>query len=263
LLLLSVLLAVVYASAFSRAASDFKNNFMHEIAIISDDGKIVGLKENAAGVVDSMPKMIISGDEIKFEITEPKVIDKDSSYIPLVFDPTGKFNPENFERAIVLNSKNLIIKIPANTQVVSVNELIRLQYFQRFADAEGVIDNSKLAINVLEIFSSLVGLMAPLMFIAGIFINMLILSVGCLMFAMVTQVMFSLLRVENNDFKNCLRISAYTATPVFLLDMLQLLLMKQLFGLQFLVYFTIRVIYIYTAIDSYRKVELSKINKVV
>lgn len=263
IILLAVILAVIYASIFAKGAVVVKDQLLSQIAIVSPEGDITGLRPKAQEVVNSMPKMTIVGNQIQFDITEAKVIESPDMYLPVVFDPTGKFNAGKLERVVILNANHLILKLFDNQQVIKVQDLIQLEFFKQFSTTDGVIDNTKMAIHLLDVFLGFSSLVTPIMFIYGFLANMVIMGVSWIFFAMITTFMFNVLKVQNNDFKNALRIAAYTATPVFLLDAVQLLLMKQLFGLQFLVYFTLHILYIYSAIDAYRNIELSKINKIV
>jgi hypothetical protein len=258
-----VLLAVItgLASSFvlSKIIISAQNNLISEYAIEDVVGKITNLNEDAKDKISQFPKFKIAGNGIQFNSDQPKIIGEvNSGGFLLIFDPTNKINANTYDQVVIINTSKIIAKNGQNEQVFYLEKLQLNKVLEPFINEDGYIDNYSFAVAFLNILQAFAKFVPVIVFFASLFASLFSLAFSVMFFSFVANLMFKIMGVQSTNFRNSIRLSAYSFTPVFILDLIQLIALKQIFGAQFLVYFVLHLVYMYYAIDALKDIEKLK-----
>jgi hypothetical protein len=259
ILILAIISSSISSLVVSKTIINTKNNVIEKFTITNESDEIIGLTDFFTQKLSDIPKFKVKESSIEFEITEPRIIsDETPDGLVLVFDPTDKFNPDHYNSAFVINTQKIIAKSSNREDVFYLKKLQPNITLAKFVAEDGFVDNKKLIISALNVLNKYVWVLAFGLFVIGFIGAFLGLAISAIFYAFVAQTMFLLFKLKSADFRNCLRLAAYTTTPIFILDVFQMIILRQIFGMQILVYFVIHLVYIFYAIDAFKDIETNK-----
>lgn len=260
ILLLSIIGAIISSISLGTEANKQKTKLFESTATIDMAGNISDLNDSAKEIVNQFPKLKIAADgNLEFDITAPRIIaNKEEKGFKLVFDPTDKFNPSKFDFILVVNTHKIIAKVSDNEQIFNFEQFKLKTILANVIDEQGYINNYKLALEGLNFINQYSNIMYIFVFIGSLAGMIFSLGLSFLFFSLVGNILMSFMNVTPISYKTCLRLAAYTITPIFLLDVFQLAIMQQIFGMQMAIYFVLHIVYMFFAIDAFKDIEKSK-----
>ncbi|MDX1949132.1 MAG: DUF1189 family protein [Rickettsiales bacterium] len=204
-------------------------------------------------IVSQTPEITYKKNEFHSEGSEPYFIKNSNDELLAVID-TNRQISEKLESPIILKDNELIIIDNINktkTSLVASDVFNSFQnYFEKSEENESKFKTKNFLydlISILNINIFAIFFMCLIWFFVKYLISAILYSflVGILISFLIKNVVF--------EYRLCLIISAFTLTPIVLLEFLSYSLGVKLFNFSNLVYFVTHIFYIYFAIDSFRK----------
>jgi hypothetical protein len=241
-----ILLCIIIAIPNGMQIKSYMNNFAIENENI----------QNLEYIKKQIPNIIIEGENIKFDTpTNINVISKEGNLVA-IFDVENKVDDiSKFEKILVFKNNVLIIKLPEKQNEIAIDLKSLKDSFKQYqtsTDGKKKIDVDKFLTDFTQILNISV-ISITFMLSLWYFLSYLISILG---YSLLAGLLYNLmLKTKGFNFKQSFKIATFTATPIFLLEMLAGILGYPLFSRVSLVYFITHLIYIHFAIESYKKLE--------
>ncbi len=201
-----------------------------------------------------VPKLIFERGKFKTNNLEPTYIrSKNGEPIAVIDTERNLEDLSTLGNIVLLRDTDMLILAGGKTSGI-INAADIYQSFQNYflINSEKVLQfNSD---DFFRDFYAIITISYPAIFIFCFIWLGLRYFFKAILYSFIVGIFFSLmLKIYRFDFKQCVRISAFTSTPVALLEFISFTSGQNIFAYPNLVYFTTHLIYIYFAVESFRK----------
>lgn len=202
-----------------------------------------------------LPNITFEDNRFISDSTAPSYIKGGDGSLVAVIDTERKLtNLSNFNNLVLLRENEMILIMDGRVS----GSVPAADLYQSFRNYFTVNDEGKPQFNIKAFFRdfySIVTTPYPVIFVFCIIWFAIKYFFKALLYSFISGLFLGLmLKNYQFDFKLCLRIAIFTATPVALLEFVTYMIGYNIFNYGNLVYFLTHMIYIYFAVESYKKI---------
>lgn len=216
----------------------------------------VGIDESVDHILKQLPEISIKEGKIITSLKDNLTITSRSGDIIAIFDVQNKLTAlDNYESILVISEDSVRVRMPddAGTAVLLARDIEEI--FRQYN--ETTEEGNKF--NLIKLFTDVKHILKtplPLIIILASLWFWLRYIFSAFVYSFMAGIFLSIMCKKNSfDLKLCFRVAAFTLTPVALLEMFSNMMGGGLFSYATLVYFITHILYMYFAVESYRKLK--------